>query len=768
MSVTTQEMITAYLNQEIRSDIHTNVVAAHLSQMCLFGIRKGVEFYPAYDPSKKRASKIKRLLKESKLELYLRSIWDKCNCTGSILFYLRPTRDFYELLWFDKSQFQIFYGKDNATLDRIVVCYPYTQADAIGLDIQRWVKLTITAEWIRQGTYDFNPLLGMEGTTQMGGQKEYPGETTVKNTLGIIPCVVVDNEPFAKGQRGVSDFDYLSSQIEALNRAKGAISDNIEMFANPTLITTRPASQVVEATERDEQYRGVATGSGFQNPKAGIASTRKFDYGGGNRGARSRLRIRRIIGSVEPSERIGYITPDPVSGDQATEVSKNEDMIRSALGGVAEFSFHAGATAFEIKSLYGKAAATATRKANGLYTQGICQILELMISAEEFFFVESFRQIAQWDEAKQGTLDEEAVRLYVLGSEDGSVPGNGIPEGVVGLLPEGTRSINWRWTGPVFEDSPADKQQLSITMRNQTEEGIDTIEAFKVLYPDRSDEEINAMLGGVPFRRAQRIIQLIQSLLPLHQTLGAVPLSANPQVSLGQVFGESIEQSIAILIRKLNEELTRGNQTYEPDTTAEFSPGAGAIPDPSTLLGPGVGPGAVLFPGSGGNGAPVLPGAPVQPGAVPDPGTATSAPFGPRSVGPYVAAGYLPGDGSGNVPESGYVFTPGITPSGNASGGPLQPFDYARQQQQFGGGMEGGVSGSQPVYGYSPGGQPQSELANPIVNPGAAIAPNAATKSMGWPSWSAAFPTGAAIFNGVRAAVAPARKRSGTSKRSRR
>jgi hypothetical protein len=555
--VSTQEMVMAHLNREVRDDIFTNIVAAHLSQMCLFGIRQGVEFYPAYDPEKEREKKIKRLVNESRLPLYMRSIWDRCNGTGSILFYLRPTKDFYELHWFDKNQFEVFYNKDNATMERVIITYPYTERGGIStLETTRWVRITITPEWIRQGTFDHDPHLNVESSPILSSNSPYPGEIVVENTLKLIPCVVVDNEPSDRGKRGESDFDCLSSQIEALNRAKGAISSNIEFFGNPTLITTRPASQVIEAAGlHSEQYRGVATGSGFQNPAAGIRSTRKYDYSR-MRHRLDRIRVRKIIGSVEPDERIGYISPDPISGDQSNQVSREEEMIRSALGGVAEFSFSAGATAFEIKSLYGKAAATARRKADGIYTHGICKIFELMIAAEEFFFMESFRQAVAWDSEKQGILNEEAMRLYVFGSEDGKIKAKGVPDGLIGIFPQGNRNINWRWTGPVFEDSPQDKQQLSILMRNLTEEGISTPEAFKVIFPDRSESEINALLGGVPFRRAQRIIQLIQMLIPLQQSMQGVPLVSAPGVPMVMAYGPEVEKSLAILFTKLTERST--------------------------------------------------------------------------------------------------------------------------------------------------------------------------------------------------------------------
>jgi hypothetical protein len=739
--VTTQEMVEAYLNQEIRDDIFTNLVASHLSQMCLFGIRQGVEFYPAYDPAKERSKLIKRLINESKLPLYMRSIWEKCLATGSILFYLRPTKDFYELRWFDRNQFEIIYDKDNATMETVIITYPYTEKGGIGnLQITRWVRVTITPDWIRQGTFDHDPSLNIEATPLLDSSTAFPGEVTVENTLGLIPCVVVDNDPSAPGERGQSDFDWLSPQIEQLNRAKGAIGANIEFFGNPTLITTRPASQVVESANLgSEQYRGVSTGSGFQNPRQGIRSTRKYDYSR-MRHRLDRLRVKKVIGSVEPDERIGYILPDPISGDQTNQINREEEMIRSALGGVAEFSFSAGATAFEIKSLYGKAAATARRKAEGIYTHGLCKIFELMIAAEEFIFLQSFKLATDWDNKeakKRGPLTEDALRSYVFGEEEGK--GKGLPDGLIGIFPQGNRTINWRWVGPVFEDSPQDKQQLSILMRNLTEEGIDTLEAFKVIYPDKSDEELNAMLGGVPFRRAQRIIQIIQMLVPLHQGMAAAPLVSNPGVPMVMAYGPEIEKSLAILFTKLTEELSRGQENYEPAISelttygfpAEFSATADALQSGGQYAGgsaelPGATGSAGLFgPGNFGSG-PNVPTSPAPAGLSQQRSSVSSAdnPYGPTSVSPFAAAGLYPGNGAGYVPEpaSGTVPAAGSAPAGPTAALPLQPFD-AVQLGQFGSGMEGSIRETNQPAVYSGLGQQfrRPEFTVPLIAPGATV-----------------------------------------------
>jgi hypothetical protein len=774
MSATLDEMVDSYLNRKPNDNIYTNIIAGHLSQMRLFGIRQGVEFYPIYDPDGQRRSKIKRLLDKCKLDLYLKNIWDNCLGRGSILFYLRPTLDFYELHWYTKNQFKIYYDRDNLTMKEVVITYPFREDGVIGIETMRWVRIIVTPEYIRQGIFDHDPSI-LSDDHRLYSLMPMQGEVEVKNTLGIIPCVVVDNDPSEIGARGQSDFEPIASQIEALNRVKGAVLSNIDFFSNPTLVTTRPAAQVIGPMSGETpQYRGIATSSGFQNPSQGIYSTRKYDYstnsGGGNKS------IRKIIGNVDAAERFGYISPDAVGGDQTNWLMREEEMIRTVLGGVAENSISAGATALEIKSLFGKAAATAKQKAQAIYTHGICAVLELMIRAEEFVWLEGFRAAVGWDETLQGPLTVEAVFRWRDGDETTKQKPNVIPEGLSGLFPSGDRSVFWRWTGPVFEDSPQDLQLKSILMRNLTEEGISTTEAFRVIYPDRNDAEIEIMLGGVPFRRAQRIIQLIQMMVPLQQTFMTVPLTNNPQVALGQIFGGEIDQIIARLVSKLAEELNKGEAQAiadydEPDYSSDLLSFSGISGNDSTTGATGAT--RTTEPISAAwNGA----GYPLSSTFAPGPSSG-STDYGPGSVSPVIAAGISPNQWL----EWGYGNPDGVIP-GNAQSAPGAGTDSSssassgssnsesRGINQFRGGLAGGVRALSGYPGYSgmgtiadrqfdtssystfipnqyplPGQSTVPELLAPLPAPGATL-----SRGTGQQLWRKLFPSFSAPFTRKR------------------
>ena len=80
--------------------------------------------------------------------------------------------------------------------------------------------------------------------------------------------------------------------------------------------------------------------------------------------------------------------------------------IRTALGGQDEISISAGVTATELKSIYGRVAATAKKKSNSIYTHGIARCMELILFQEERLFRDTLAQAAQIE--KPVDLPEEA------------------------------------------------------------------------------------------------------------------------------------------------------------------------------------------------------------------------------------------------------------------------------------------------------------------------------------------------------------------------
>jgi len=70
----------------------------------------------------------------------------------------------------------------------------------------------------------------------------------------------------------------------------------------------------------------------------------------------------------------------------------------------------------------------------------------------------------------------------------------------VGLPEDGDRAVSYRFQGDVYEDTAYDVNQKSIVVRNLQELGVDSIEALKYLFPDKTDAERAEMLKGFSFQ----------------------------------------------------------------------------------------------------------------------------------------------------------------------------------------------------------------------------------------------------------------------------
>lgn len=262
------------------------------------------------------------------------------------------------------------------------------------------------------------------------------------------------------------------------------------------------------------------------------------------------MKVPRVIANVESTDRAVYLTPDAVSGDQNLYARQYREEIRTALGGVDELGITAGATAYEIKSLYGRAATSATRRCRGLLTYGLCKLISLIIFNEEKIFRDSFANAIQLPKPiapmREDFADDESFRAaaqefeIILREYEGtleeqigqSVQARQLPPGVVGLIPDGDRKIEWRWKGPVFEDGTEDILNSSIVVRNLQELGVNSIEALRYLFPDKTDEERSAMLSGYPFRMAQATQQSIGTFLTLIENMRQIPHPQAPDLPM--------------------------------------------------------------------------------------------------------------------------------------------------------------------------------------------------------------------------------------------
>ena len=77
-----------------------------------------------------------------------------------------------------------------------------------------------------------------------------------------------------------------------------------------------------------------------------------------------------------------------------------------------------------------------------------------------------------------------------------------------------------------------DSLNNSIVVRNLQELGVNSIEALRYLFPDKTDEERSGMLSGYPFRMAQATQQSIGTFLGLVSQMSQVPHPQAPDVPM--------------------------------------------------------------------------------------------------------------------------------------------------------------------------------------------------------------------------------------------
>ena len=523
-----KEIINSYLDKDSDIVVDTGVVASHIAQMKLFGIRQGVEFFPSQDNfGAQRKDFLDRVLKYNKMDTRLDSIWEYFLCDGKGLFYIRPTKQSYRLYYFREHEYRSYYNVDGE-LDEVVIIYSYKVRrgngfgdqinvanlsgvkNSYGPGAKRYIRLSIKNSQIEETHSDSDMSFDMPSYSYGTNTKKF------KNTLGFIPCVEIVNNPQGFSTEGSGEFDAMANHICTHDDLMRTIRKNINFFGNPTLLSSRPKTDLMEAGgDMSIQRPSIAANSGFTS--ASPLSRSMFKADPVSRGMDGQLRVPRVIANLEPNDRVGYIVPDAITGDQNAFARQYREEIRTALGGVDELSISAGVTATEYKSLFGRVSATSKKKANAIYTHGISRCLELIIYQEEQLFKSTLAAAAgiekpvdlgpnappEEEQAYKQALDQynEKIKSIMMACIETQM----IPPGVMGLIPDGDITVLWRWMGPVYEDSTQDILNNSIVVRNLQELGVDSIEALKYLFPSKTDEERAEMLSGFPFRMVNEL-----------------------------------------------------------------------------------------------------------------------------------------------------------------------------------------------------------------------------------------------------------------------
>ena len=578
--------------KERRGDlaVDTMIVSSHLSQMRTFMLRRGIEFYAEQDSFGKRKDFIARVCEQNMLDMKLDSIVDYFLCDGQGLFYFRPNGESYQLLYFPKDSYRA-YRDQSGELESVILIYSFNVQQTNVLDAypnpngrggkKKWIQLKVYKDRIEQTISDEK----IEFENQMGVMPfKMPGATeTLVNTLGYIPAVEVFNHMDCTGEAlGTGEFDWLSHQIMYHDELVRNIRKNMKFFGNPTLVSSRPKHDIVESGDENTFRPTISSQAGFSG--LGRASTR-VSQPFGSATIDGQIKVPRVIANLEPTDRVQYMTPDSVSGDQNLYVKQYRSEIRLALGGVDDIDIGTAQTAYEIKSLYGRVAATAEKKTRALFTYGLCRLFAMMIFTEEDNFKRSFAAALGMTEPEV-PLEEDfpdpeqyqiAMDQYMgdyqdfISARDEQVrvtlDEGEMPPGVTGLIPDGSTKVSWRWMGEVFEDSTDDILNSSIVVRNLQELGVDSIEALKYLFPNKTDEERAAMLSGYPFRMVQQTQQSINSFIGLLGNLYQLPHPQMPDKPLGSDPNLDLTGFLYRSLEFLRKELSYSGR-YKPDSAS--------------------------------------------------------------------------------------------------------------------------------------------------------------------------------------------------------
>ena len=590
-------IVEAARDRKSSDGVDTMIVLSHLAQMRLFMLRQGIEFFPRQDTFGFRNTFLTRVIEENEIDARLEGIVDDFCLDGKGLWFFRPVRDTYRIMWFrggapGDEMYRAYYDASQ-DLEELDLIYSFKARSTIGASVAgiqeggnkvKWVRLKIRRDKIIEMISDEKPSFdtAIEPVDALGRKSR---ETI--NSLGFIPAIEAFNIMRSTGMDATGDFASVANHILVHDALCRNIRENIRFFGNPTLVSSRPRQDLLESDEAALRRPTISSQSGFSS--AGRPSTRHSLTGAPS--LADGLRIPRLITNLDNTDRVQYITPNAVSGDQNQYARQYREEIRTLLGGVDELGISSGATAYEIRSLYGRAATTAARKCQGLLSYGLCKLLALMIYHEERIFQESFAGAAgiiapvapiREDFADQAQFDEiaalyrqdyDSYRAQVDAAIQEAIETQNFPPGVIGLVPDGDRRVEWRWKGPVFEESTEDILNNSIVVRNLQELGVNSIEALRHLFPNKTAEERASMLNGYPFRMVQATQESISTFLSLVAQMQGIPHPQAPDLPL---LADARLDITPFLYRALD--FLKSELTY----AGEYGDAAGAS-DPSEL-----------------------------------------------------------------------------------------------------------------------------------------------------------------------------------------
>lgn len=586
-----EDLIQAILKRDGKYKGESTIVALHCQQMREWGIRGGnIEHRPIQDIFNERFKYIQKIFQHNQMNERFDYIMDCFICRGEILWYVIPDLEnpgLYRIEFFigglnnPDPQYKIFYKAGGREIDRVIIRYPYEFNIPNILKSQiKWVKLTITQEYIEQSEFsqkpqfddkdileisDINSYNFIEGANYLNPSKKYSNPF-----YPHLPIAISKNNARQLGQPGSDDFYWIRNLIESLENLIQTAHKNLRIFSNPILITTRSAQEVTKkgenfsstwaAANRYIDY-GNSPYSGSIHPHD-IFNWNSPKYPNGYYESQQGS-IDTIIGNVGEGERFGFIQAQAVAGDQNLWIKQQRELIHWILGGIDPIAGLTSGTTFgEIKTLFGRIQNTAERKAESLFgINGLSKIYELIIIREEKIFKQwLFSRLKIHPEFENiyspNQLSDELCQIIWKNKELFN-----LEDDHLGLIPGGDRKIIWRYTREVFQNTTREELDRSIAARNEREDGLSQEWVLKKQYPNLTDQEIKNAMSGFSPRVVQNAAMGLQATLQLYQIFNQMPDPKNPKIPWGISLGlhELLEQGI----HTLKKEISYGIPEYE-------------------------------------------------------------------------------------------------------------------------------------------------------------------------------------------------------------
>lgn len=493
-----KRLIDSAINRAPGSD--GNIIANHLQQIEDLVIGQGVDFQPEQDEAGDRTKFVQQFVDQTKIRQFLPDILRKTMGTGEVLLWLRYTPKGYRLRYFTADQFQPFYDPVTDDLFAAVVVTHYTARTPQG-PRQKWIKLVILQQGYFTQRSDTRPEVSGLGSDrqwtpeaaieldavklQKQKGKNQDEITFTENPFPFLPIRICYNKPIGPGQRAADDFTEFASQLITHDDLSGVIRKNTRKFARQTIVTNLDRGQILKK-------KGLGGFSGAAPSYGGSSSFASDYYDSQQMAAFHQQRFGASEGDEEVADIIGVqgmedeyfmdvLNWSPLQGAQLEYLGELERRIHSAMGSSRE---RGGNTAYETRVNLSWASATANKKAYNVLTKGLCMVIADAIEFEESLY--------------QQTM------------------------GGLGLIPAGDRAVRWRRID-LIEPTPQEQLQQSILGRNLEEEGVGTREILKLLFPSKTEREIQALTGGsggVPFRKIDKTVPKILDLVQAASSLG--------------------------------------------------------------------------------------------------------------------------------------------------------------------------------------------------------------------------------------------------------